>query len=68
MYGFASIYARGVDQIVRKVTTITNMWLMLLAATLLAATRPWRSRDDGWFHESALLAAVLAGAMLIAIL
>lgn len=42
------------------------MWLILLAAASLLASRPWRVRDDNWFQESALLAAVLAGAMLIA--
>ena len=41
--------------------------LILMLGTVLAATRPWRSQDEEWFQVSALVAAVLLGAFLLAI-
>jgi hypothetical protein len=42
--------------------------VVLVVATLLASRRPWRTDDPEWFQASALLSAVLAGALLLALL
>ena len=39
--------------------------LMMLSA--LISFRPWRARDEPWFDESALLAGLLLGGVLIAL-
>jgi hypothetical protein len=39
--------------------------LMMLSA--LVSSRPWRARDEPWFDESALLAALLLGGLLVAL-
>jgi hypothetical protein len=41
--------------------------LTLLVGVALLASRPWRSQDETWFHHSALIAALLLGALLIMI-
>jgi hypothetical protein len=44
-----------------------NVILITAAAVVLVTNRPWRSSDEQWRHESALLAALLAGAMLLTV-
>jgi len=42
-------------------------WSILLAAAVLISARPWRVNDEMVFRTSALSAAILAGALLLAI-
>jgi hypothetical protein len=41
--------------------------VLLMMLSVLVSTRPWRGRDEPWFDESALLAALLLGGLLIAL-
>ena len=42
--------------------------LLVLAMVGLISTRPWRTDNERWFHESALAAAALLGALFISVI
>ena len=46
--------------------TLATIFLLMMPSALISS-RPWRARDEPCFAESALLAALLLGGLLIAL-